>query len=79
MDWAQKNSQRVDLKRTLKYVPTDPAREMKLQHDVRVIEGLRKKQLLRGNGNIYAYYDPVDGRPSSYQQQFRPFVDTAQC
>jgi len=41
---------------------------MKLMHDVKVIEGLWKKQLLWGNGNIYAYYDPVDGRPSSYQQ-----------
>lgn len=35
--------------------------------------------LLRGNGAILSQYEPVEGRPSSYQYQFRNRPDEAQC
>lgn len=53
--------------------------EKKLEQEARVIEAKRKEKLLRGNGKILAYYDPVGGRPSSYQAQFRQVADEAQC
>lgn len=36
----------------------------------------RKKFLLRGNGNITGFYNPVDGMVSSYQQSFKPCKST---
>ncbi len=49
----------------------DPVREARIEREAREIESKRKEKLLRGNGKILAYYDPVDGRPSSYQASFK--------
>ena len=38
----------------------------------------RKKLLLRGNGNITGFFDPVDGKVSSYQTCYKGQANSAQ-
>lgn len=80
LDRASRNRTMNDKgKRVFKKYAQDPVREAKLKAQVKNIEGQRKTKLMQGNGPILSFYDPVDGRPSCYQQQYRNQPDTAQC
>ena len=56
----------------------DKAKSLKLKEKIVEIERNRKQRLLKGNGKILSFYDPVNGTASNYQYEFRSQPDTAQ-